>query len=201
MKKIEAEPVLKFFTLLNKFQRVYRTGYMPGEDRKENDVEHSYTLALLTWYIIDAYELNLSKEKAIMYALAHDIPEVYAGDTNAFSNDSVLLESQDIREEAAREKLRIEFPNAPTIHKTMEDYEKREDPESIFVHALDKVHPVLIEMLQDGRTIKEEGLGYSRAVTLKRKVTAASPEVADLLEQLISLIDTDKERYFGEFID
>ena len=174
---------------------------MPGEDRKENDVEHSYTLALLAWYIIDALALDLSKEKAIMYALAHDIPEVYAGDTNAFSNNPELLQTQDTREAEAREKLRNEFPDAPTIHNTMEDYEKRQDPESIFVHALDKVHPVLLEIIQDGRTIKEEGLGYTRAISLKRKVTAASPEVSDFLEQLIALIDTDKKRYFGDLID
>lgn len=201
MKKIESEPVIKFFTLLNKFQRVYRTGYMPGEDRKENDVEHSYTLALLAWYAIDAFELNLNKEKAIMYALAHDIPEVYAGDTNAFSNDPILLQTQKEREEAAQGRLSSEFPEAKTIHQTIENYEKRQDPESIFVHALDKVHPVLIEIIQDGRTIKEEGLQYSRAVELKRRVTADSPEVSNLLEQLIALIDKDKERYFGKFID
>ncbi len=201
MKKMESELVIKFFTLLNKFQRVYRTGYMPGEDRKENDVEHSYTLALLAWYAIDAFKLNLNKEKAIMYALAHDIPEVYAGDTNAFSNDPELLRTQTEREEVAQGRLNSEFPEAKTIHETIKNYGERKDPESIFVHALDKVHPVLIEIIQDGRTIKEEGLQYSRAVELKRRVTADSPEVSDLLEQLISLIDKDKERYFGKFID
>ncbi len=201
MKKIEAQPVINFFKMLNAFQRVYRASYMPGENRKENDVEHSYTLALLSWYIIDAFGLDLDKDKAIKYALVHDIPEVYAGDTQAFSTDAQLLNSQKEREKVARRKLKKDFPEAKAIHEEIEKYEARQDPESIFVHALDKAHPVLIELLQDGRTIKEEKLRYAQAVSLKRKTTAASQEISDLLEQLIAILDKDKKLYFGEFTD
>ena len=201
MHKIQAGKVIEFFKMLNAFQRVYRVGYVPGEDRKENDVEHSYTLGLLAWYIIEAFDLKLDKDKALRYALVHDLVEVYAGDTHAFSKNAGHLNSQKEREAAAQKRLAAEFPEVKSIHDHIEAYEARQDPESVFVHALDKVHPVLIEILQDGRTVKEEKLGYTEAVSLKRRVTAASPEIKDLLEQLIAILDKDKKLYFGELTD
>jgi putative hydrolase of HD superfamily len=198
MKKIDAKPVIDFFKMLGDLQKVTRTSYVPGEDRKENDAEHSYTLALLAWYIIDVFDLDLDKDKAILYALAHDIPEVYAGDTMAFSKDPDVLATQDEREEKARKQLSENFPEITDLHTTMEQYEKREDPESVFVHALDKIQPVLVEYLQDGRAIKENNLTYSETVALKRKVTENSPEISDLLEQLIALMTKDKKRFWGE---
>ncbi|MFI5260275.1 MAG: HD domain-containing protein [Candidatus Paceibacteria bacterium] len=201
MKKISAPKVIAFLEMLHGLQRVVRVMHVPGEDRFENDIEHSYLLAMSVWYAIDVFDIPLDRDKAIRYALAHDMAEVYAGDTYVYSKDTEALATKKTREKDARKKLLDIFPEVPTIHEAMERYEDQSDPESIFVRAFDKVMPLLTNYVQDGRTIKANSVSFSQVVNLKRATTASSPEVSDLLEQIIELIDKDRERFFGELIN
>jgi putative hydrolase of HD superfamily len=201
MKKIAAPKVIEFLEMLHALQGVVRVMHVPGEDRHENDIEHSYLLAMSVWYAIDFFEIPLNRDKAIRYALAHDMVEVYAGDTYVFSKDPEALINKKIREKEARRKLSDKFPEASAIHEAIERYEDQSDPESIFVRAFDKLMPVLTNYVQDGRTIKENKVSFSQIVNLKRATTASSPEVSDLLEQIIELLDKDRERFFGELTD
>lgn len=181
--------------MLHSFQRIERVVPVPGEDRYENDAEHSYFLAMSVWHAIDTFELPLDRDKAIRYALAHDLPEVHAGDTYVFSKDALAGKKE--RETAARKKLKEDFPTIPDMHEAMEAYERQTDPEAVFVRALDKLLPVMT-YLQDSRTLKERGTSFSEFVELKRRTTASCAEVSDLAEQLIALFDQDRARYFGE---
>jgi putative hydrolase of HD superfamily len=198
MEELDLQKVINFYKLLNGFQRVVRVGHVPGEDRHENDVEHSYTLAMTAWYVIETFKLDLNVDKAIRYSLIHDLVEVYAGDVDAFTKNPELLEKKHEKEKEAMEKLAVEFPEALGIHTLIDQYETRNDPESVFVHALDKLMPFINQYVQDGRTIQSEGLSYSQVVTQKREKTSKSPEITKLLEQLISLVDKDKKRFFGD---
>lgn len=201
MKKIAAPKVIEFLQMLHGLQRVVRVMHVPGEDRFENDIEHSYLLAMSVWYAIDVFQIPLDRDKAIRYALAHDMVEVYAGDTYVYSKDTEALATKKTREKEARKKLLDTFPEVPAIHAAMECYEEQSDPESVFVRAFDKIMPLLTNYVQDGRTIKANNVSFTQIVNLKRATTAKSPEVSDLLEQIIELLDKDRARFFGELID
>ena len=56
--KLEIENIFKFANFLYKFQQVKRIMLATGEDRQENDAEHSYQLAMLSWYILNGNELD-----------------------------------------------------------------------------------------------------------------------------------------------
>ncbi|HUB92905.1 MAG TPA: HD domain-containing protein [Verrucomicrobiae bacterium] len=56
-----------------------------GSDQHENDIEHSFTVALLCWFICEHYTLPLDHAKVLKYAMAHDFVERYAGDTNTYA--------------------------------------------------------------------------------------------------------------------
>lgn len=43
---------------------INRNHYLAGTDRRENDVEHSLTVALLCWYIHDKYKLDLDNRRS-----------------------------------------------------------------------------------------------------------------------------------------
>lgn len=57
------------------------------------------------------------------------------------SDTQQILKEQ--REHEAMERIRTEFPQAHPLWSRVEEYEKREDEESKFVYALDKVLPVI----------------------------------------------------------
>ena len=75
------DSVLQFCRLLMQFQAVERYGTEAPKGFRENDAEHSYSLAMMSWYIISTAKLDLDLQKSIQYSLAHDLVEVYAGDT------------------------------------------------------------------------------------------------------------------------
>lgn len=198
MKRIEADKIIGFIQMLHRLQGVTRVMHVPGEDRYENDLEHSYILAMAAWYAIDTFDLPLDRDRAIRYALAHDVPEVHAGDTYVYSKDAAALESKKQREADARKKLAEEFPTVPGMHEAMEGYENGVDKEAVFVRALDKTMPLITNYVQDGRTIKTEGVTFAQIAELKRRTTEPCPEVRDLAEQLLAIFNADQKRFFGD---
>lgn len=134
MKKIL--PIIK---LSANFAEVLRTvGYRNGH--LENDVEHSFQLALVCWSANHQYRLHLDDEKIIKYAMLHDLVEVYSGDVDAHGDkDKISLKKES--EKIALEKLKAEFPDFPELFEVIENYENRKDLESQLVYILDKFVP------------------------------------------------------------
>ena len=59
--------LIEFIKFTHLFQKINRIVFIPGEDRFENDAEHSYQLAMTAWYLIEHEKLNLDASKAIAY--------------------------------------------------------------------------------------------------------------------------------------
>ncbi len=197
MQKLEITEVVRFLDTLYAFQKVKRKVRVHGEERYENDIEHSYQLAMAVWHAIETFNLPLDKDKAIRYALAHDLPEIHAGDTWAYAAHTESGESKKEREAVARKQLATDFPTVPSMHEAMEQYEEQTDPESVFVRAFDKILPLISNYLQDGRTFKENGLCFSQVEELKLRTTKQCPEVQDLAQQILELFNKDRAHYFG----
>jgi 5'-deoxynucleotidase YfbR-like HD superfamily hydrolase len=194
----DIDRAIAFTKLLHAFQKVERVIHVPGEDRWENDVEHSYLLAMLGWYLVDSLALKLDRDNVLRYALAHDLVEIYAGDTYAYTDDEALKNSKHAREHASQQRIKGEFPEFSDLHRTIEQYEARADDESVFVYRLDKLIPVITVYIQEGRTWKQKNLGFDRVVSNKRERIDDESEIRTLFEQIVSLIDTDRDRYFNQ---
>jgi putative hydrolases of HD superfamily len=196
MQKLDIQELIAFMQTLHAFQAIERVMPVPNKERSENDAEHSYLLAMMTWYVIDTYKLPLDRDKAIRYALAHDLPELHAGDTYLFTTDEALLSTKKEREAAARKKLLEELPTVPDIHEAMEAYEHQTDEEAVFVRALDKILPIITNYVQDGRGWKQEGVSLPQLKEVKLRTTKRCPEVHDAVQQLFKLIEDDIDRFF-----
>lgn len=191
------QKLLGFSKMLNLLQAVERVIRVKNQDRWENDMEHSYHLAMLAWYIIDSQRLVLDREKVFCYALAHDLVEVYAGDTYLFSEDQKLLASKPERERLAAERLTREFPEVPEMHAAISGYVTKEDAESRFVYALDKIEPLVKLYLDGGRTWKEKGVTLQMAYESKKDKVAISPEIKAYFEEFMELLRKEEKKLFG----
>jgi putative hydrolase of HD superfamily len=198
MTEPNAGRAISFMELLHAFQRIERVAHVPQKDRRENDVEHSYLLAMLAWYLADSLKLSLNKDKILRYALAHDLVEVYAGDTYIFTEDQKEMDSKHQREHEAQLRIEKEFPEFGELNATIEQYEAKADEESVFVYTVDKLAPVITNYVQDGRTWKEMDVSFDQLVDNKRRRIGDEPYVRELLEQTIALIEKDRSRYFNK---
>lgn len=192
------DDILRFADLLNRFREVERMLFVNGQSRKENDVEHSYQLALLAWYIVDSCNLDFDENLVIKYALVHDLVEVYSGDTWIYSNDKKEIASKEKREKKAQNFLKKEFSEFPQMHNLIEAYEKKNDPESKFVYALDKIQPILNIYRDNGRTWQELGITMDTLIKKKKDKVKVSPEVEYYFNELITLLEENEEELFGE---
>lgn len=180
-KQPDIQSILGLQDLLIRFRNIPRMVYMPESDERENDVEHSFFLAVMGWQLADQIDPSLDTGKIVHYALVHDLVEVYAGDTFAFGEGA---DTKEAREAEALERIESEFPEFPSLTETIHEYEKKEDPESRFVYALDKMLPAIMETFSQGRVWREEGITYEQVHEYDSTKTAVSKEIQPYFESL-----------------
>lgn len=190
----QLEKLLRFISFSNEMRKVVRQIKLKGSRRKENDAEHSFQMALVAWYLISTQKFNLNLERVLMMCLAHDLVEVYAGDT-FFYADSKIIDGKADREMAALKKIETEFPEFPSLILIIEDYEKLGCAESEFVMALDKILPILDIYLDGGRVWHEHHVTFDKLVSLKKDKVAISPEIKPYFDELVTLLEQNPQMF------
>ena len=188
--------LLGFSKIINRLQGVERVIRVPQTERRENDVEHSYHLAMLGWYIVDSNSLALNKDLILKYSLVHDFVEVYAGDTYVYSKNQEDHDSKKEREESSRLRILSEFPEFKELHQTILEYEKQESNESRFVYVLDKLHPVFQIYLDGGRDWKLHKVTLAMLIEKKADKVLLSPELLPYWDELLRLLTNEERKYF-----
>lgn len=186
MKKPSTNRLIELQEMLLKFQAIERFTHNPQDTTKrENDVEHSYHLAMAAWLL--APHFNLDAGKSIQIAMAHDLVEVYSGDTFVYGADNELGTKHD-REHQALEQLKQEWPDFTEMVACIEEYKTKSSEEAKFVYALDKVMPIILDLLSKGIIWRDHKVTIDQFIAEKeRKIPKSSPVYAyyqDLLEML-----------------
>jgi putative hydrolase of HD superfamily len=196
--------IFDFVRLLHKFQAVQRDIDVP-KDRGENDVEHSYQLAMVAWYIIDRNKLSLDRQKVLEYALAHDLVEAFAGDVNPLVADEETMEQKPEKERQAAERLQTDLPAFPTLHQTIHTYEAKADPESRFVYIIDKILPVMNIHLLGGTWYKDHHVApdfwFNWLADKLAKVNYDELDDAGFIQDLRSYLTTEAANIFAVSTD
>ena len=185
------DSLIKFTQFTVDFRNVKRVMRIPGTDDWENDAEHSFQLALVAWYLINADGLDLDLPKVLQFCLAHDLVETIAGDTSIFASEEVLAGKQG-REHRAALAIEELYPNFPALHGAIREYEARESREARFVYALDKLLPEINNYLDNGRLWHEKGLFVEDVERRKTPKIAVSPEILPYHKELMSLLRQTK---------
>lgn len=176
--------------LTHSFQQIRRRIYATGEDRLENDSEHSFQLAFIAWYIIDKEGLNLDKGKALQYALCHDIVEVFAGDM-FFSRTAEEEQKKIDAEKAATETLAEKYSDFPSLISSLRAYDEKADPESKFIYALDKLLPVMNSVLDEGRSWQANDVSLEKLYDVKHKKIAQDPVVLEYFVLIVEVLKSN----------
>jgi putative hydrolase of HD superfamily len=137
-----------------------------------------------------APHFNLDTGKAIRIALAHDLVEIYAGDTFAFADQSEI-DTKDDREHEALGTLKDEWHDFSEMTDAVEDYKVKRSEEAKFVYALDKIMPILMNILSEGVVWRKHGVTIEKFIAEKeRKIPKDSPIYPYYLELLEMLKKT-----------
>ena len=97
------EKQLKFLMEIDKVKNVFRQTWLADGNRKENDAEHSWHLAVAAFLLKEYAAEETDILNVILMVLIHDLVEIDAGDTYAY--DAEGAETKRAREEAAADRI------------------------------------------------------------------------------------------------
>jgi putative hydrolase of HD superfamily len=167
------------------FGRIDRTAcYHPDGATRESDSDHTVMLGWLAPALATRWLPQLDVGLVAQFALIHDMPEVYAGDTPTLRISDEGRAAKAEREAAAVDRLRGEFGyHLWWVTNTLDRYEAQVEPEARFVRGLDKCLPKIVHLLDGAAGLREERMG--------------STELAGVFARQ----EADMARYVGEFTD
>lgn len=171
---------------------------------RENDVEHSFMLATVAPNLARIIRPSLNEDTIRLYALVHDMLEIETGDVATFSTSHQELVEKEHLEQAAMEAL---LPKLPPIEaEALIAYEEQADPESRFVRMVDKILPVVLDIVGQGARVVEEDYGINSLQSLEAshdklvaKVDAMfGGEFPELVDTYVALAYAFEQQYAKE---
>lgn len=182
------------------FHLIERDMTLPAPShRPDNDAEHSWSLAFMALTVAAEIDPDLDLGKIAIYAIVHDVVEVYSGDTSVWAEEERLTTKQQ-READAIIRLQKELPQFPNLHKFIAHYESRADNEAKFVYALDKFLNLLTITEDSGYYYhtkhKITKARYDKQLTGHKDKAHSHPLVAKYYDQLRDEFDKHPEHFY-----
>lgn len=177
---------IRFLVELDRLKTVTRRSYVAGGERRENSAEHSWHLAMCAIVLAPHAQGPIDLDRVVRMLMVHDIVEIDAGDV--FVYDTAAREAKASEEQAAAERIFGLLPGsaAAQLRGLWDEYEARQSPEARFAYAVDRLQPLLLNVLADGRTWTEADIGASRVLDVNRPIEDGSAELWQLAQALIA---------------
>lgn len=191
---VSIERIADLQQLIADFASIDRTLNLANKSRFENDVDHSFGLALTAWFLAQKIAPDLNLQEVFKYALAHDIVEIHAGDTFLFGPSEYLASKSD-RENAALERLATEWPDFPELIEYARGYKEHRDEEAKFVYALDKLLPILMVNLGEKSVFWNRHKITKETLIEKKKRIKVSKYMKPYYDELIKLLEDSNDFY------
>ncbi|MEO6109615.1 MAG: HD domain-containing protein [Candidatus Saccharimonadales bacterium] len=177
-----------------------------ADSLRESDVEHSYMLSLIASELAyTLYPATLDTGLVAQYAGVHDLIELKTADVGTFNISAEDLARKEQLEHDALDELIETLP--PYTGALVRAYESQQSLESRFVRAVDKLMPVLVDILGDGVRIMVEDFNVESAATLLedhlklnarlREKYEEFPEIIDAHALLCELFELESEEAFN----
>lgn len=144
--------LLKFTIEADKMTHIERRTLLTDGSRRENDAEHSWHISLMCLIFSEFASQKPDVMRAANLCIAHDLVEIYAGDTFAFDKEGNKTKA--IREKQAADKLFsiLPEPQAKNIRAMWEEFDAMQTVDSKFANCMDRIQPFLHNTLTGGHT-------------------------------------------------
>ncbi len=176
---------LAFLIEVDRLKTVLRASTLAAADRRENDAEHSWHLALMVPVLAEYADEPIDVGHTIRLVVVHDLVEIYAGDTPLY--DDAARTSQVERELAAADKLFGLLPpdQAGEFRALWDEFEARETPEARFAKAIDRLEPNLLNWMAGGGTWQTPGVTAEIVRTRTAHIGEASSALGAAMTAMI----------------
>ncbi len=176
---------MEFIVEVDKVKKIMRQTYLSDASRKEDDAEHSWHLALMAVLLKEYSNEEVDLTKVIPMVLIHDLVEIDAGDTYAYSGESVAV--TEARERKAAERVFGILPEdqGKVFRDLWEEFEAYQTPEAKFAHVLDNCQPMLLNDASNGLSWTEHQVRKSQIYKRNEHTAEGSRKIWNYMQSLI----------------
>lgn len=176
---------MDFMMEIDKMKKIGRQTYIADASRKENDAEHSWSLAVMCMLMAEHANERIDVLRTIEMVLVHDLVEIDAGDTYAYDDAGNRTKRE--RELAAAERIFHILPEdqAEFIRGLWDEFEEGETPEARFANTVDKVQPLTLNHVTGGIAWKEHDVAAKQVIDRNARTHEGSEVMWDYCKKII----------------
>lgn len=174
MPKNDIDKIFDFILEADKEKLITRQTYLSGAQKKENDAEHAWHMALMTVLLSDLSNTEIDVLKTVTMLLIHDLVEIDAGDTYCYDAQAVTTQSE--REQRAADRIFGLLPDAQgqKLRALWEEFEEWQTPEAKFAHTMDNIQPAMLNDASGGKSWSEHSVRLSQILKRNQRTADGS---------------------------
>lgn len=176
---------LDFFLELDKMKNLYRQTYVLHEDRKENDAEHSWHIAIAAFLLSEYAKNDIDINKVVKMLLIHDVVEIDAGDTYCYDAAGNTTKAE--REEKAAQRIFGLLPDdqKAEYYSLWREFEDSKTNEARFAAVMDRIQPLMLNYTKGGISWQEHGIRKDQVMNRNSDYFSESDELAALIKSVL----------------
>ena len=185
---------IAFINELEKLKSICRMTWVPCDnDRQENTAEHSWQVALTANILAEYCMVEIDIANVTKMLLLHDVVEIYAGDTFAFSEKEVLGNQHDKEIEALNKLMDLLPQEQKEYFKNIWiEFEKAQTNDAKFANAIDRIVPAFQSFNNNGGTWKKYQVPKYKILERNKYLKEIAPALHEyLLEQVNNSFEGD----------
>lgn len=182
---------MAFLAESDRLKNVLRQTRILSGERRENDAEHSWHLALMAMVLAEHADPPVDLTRVLAMVVVHDLVEIDAGDT--FVYDTAGMADKTEREVRAAERIFGLLPADQAAHMRAlwDEFEAQGTSEALFAGALDRLAAVVPNAHLDGGTWREHEIPVERIVSRNAGIHDGAPALWSHAQSLIAKVEED----------
>ena len=179
-----------FLLEADRLKQVLRATTLADGSRRENSGEHSWHLTLYALVLADHAGTGVDINRVIRMLILHDLVEIDVGDVPIHSQNGQAHASVETQAAEAKAADRIFGLLPPDLGKDLrtlwEEFEAAETPDARFAKSLDRVQPVMANLMSGGGTWATYNVTYDQLESrVGSKIAKGAPGLWDWVREKV----------------
>lgn len=182
---VRLEQQIAFLMEIDKVKNVFRQTYLADKNRKENDAEHSWHIAIMAMLLQEYANEPVDVLRVVMMVLIHDLVEIDAGDTYAYDVEGAATKRE--RELNAAERIFGILPDDQRkyFRELWDEFEDYETADAKYAHLLDNFQPLLLNDASGGASWVEHEVRKSQIYKRNDRIEETSKVIWEYMKSVI----------------
>ena len=183
--KPRLEQQFEFIKEIDKEKFIGRQTYLSDANRKENDSEHAWHMAIMTILLSEYANEKIDVLKTVTMLLIHDLVEIDAGDTYAYDEEGAATKRERELQAANRIFGMLPEDQGSYFRELWDEFEAYETADAKYAHLLDNFQPLLLNHASGGLSWVEHEVRKSQIYKRNDRIEETSKAIWEYMKSVV----------------